>query len=394
MIRPFLSGPTYAPVVIWGSMEREGRYAQLDALRGVAAITVVLSHFTLLTPLLGLRHTPLRLFCGGHEAVILFFALSGFVLTLQISRARNPGYGEFVARRICRICLPYLGAVAIAYASYVLVYAGSIGWAGEWFNGSWSTTLAGTDLIGHLLFLPPFQSDRLDPVVWSLVYEMRISLVFVPVVFFVTRYPARWSVLAAGAGSMAVCALAISSNHPVIQASVATEWLPTLHYLFMFVVGAALTKHRGDISTTLGRMTPPTRIGLVAGSLALYVSARPISFLVHGILSDYLFDWLVLAAVSGIIACAIAIAPFSRILLSPPLAFIGKISYSLYLFHTVVLLGVVHVLGKFGPVPSLVIAALLIVPVSYLGYVCLERPGIRLGGALARKLSARRRASR
>ncbi|RFU49229.1 acyltransferase [Paraburkholderia sp. DHOC27] len=360
-------------------MDHESRYAQLDALRGVAALTVVFSHFTLLTPLLGLRHTPLRLICGGHEAVILFFVLSGFVLTLQLARARSPSFGEFIVRRICRIYLPYLGAVCLAYALYVLVFAGSVNWAGEWFNASWPTTLNNADLVKHILFVPPFQSDRLDPVVWSLVYEMRISLVFMPVAFLATNYPTRWSILAAGAGSIAVCALAIHRNHPVIQASVATEWLPTVHYLFMFVAGAALAVRRNEISAVLGGMAVSTRMALVASSLALYVAARPISFLVHGVLSDYLFDWLVLSAVCGIIACAIGIAPFANVLLTKPLTFIGRISYSLYLLHAIVLLGVVHVFGRFGPVVSLTIAALMIVPVSYLSYVCLEQPGIRLG---------------
>jgi peptidoglycan/LPS O-acetylase OafA/YrhL len=123
----------------------------------------------------------------------------------------------------------------------------------------------------------------------------------------------------------------------------------------------------------------------------LYVTARPISFLASGVLSAYLFDWIVLVAVIGIIACAVAVAPFARLLLMPPLPFIGKISYSLYLFHAIVLLTVVHVVGgRFGPTLSLVLAAFLIVPVSYVGYVCLERPGMLLGSLLVRKFSARR----
>ncbi|MFM0736603.1 acyltransferase [Paraburkholderia xenovorans] len=374
-------------------MDRDGRYAQLDALRGVAALTVVLSHFTLLAPLLGLRHTPLRLFCGGHEAVILFFALSGFVLTLQIDGARQPGYGEYAIRRICRIYLPYAGAIAFAYACYVFTYGGTVDWAGPWFNGGWQPTLAGVDLVRHVLFVLPFQSDRLDPVVWSLVYEMRISLIFMPIVVVMRYLPTWCSLFGAAAISLAVGVHAMWTAHPVIQASVSAEWLPTLHYLLMFVAGGALAKHRREIAARLSGTPAAGRLGFVVlgGSLLLYAAARPMSFVVSGVLSDYLFDWFVLLAVCGIIASAVSVASFARLLLVWPLPFLGKISYSLYLFHAVVLLAVVHVSAtSLGATWSLILAALMIVPVSYLGYVCLERPGISLGGLLARKLASGR----
>jgi peptidoglycan/LPS O-acetylase OafA/YrhL len=372
-------------------MEQNNRYAQLDALRGLAAMTVVLSHFTLLSPLLRLRHTPLRLLCGGHEAVILFFVLSGFVLTLQIDRQRKPGYGEFALRRICRIYLPYLGAVAVAYVAYLLSYAGPVGWAGPWFNGTWQSGLSNADLLRHVLFVLPFQSDRIDPIVWSLVYEMRISLIFMAVVAAVQHFPTRGSLVVAAALSIAACVYAVATQHPLIQASIATEWLPTLHYLLMFVAGSALAKHRGDLGSALAHGASATRLGgtVLAVSLVLYVSARAVSLLVPGILGDYVFDWLVLIAVSGVIACAVAITPFSRVLLLGPLPFLGKISYSLYLFHGVVLVAVVHVAGRLGPLLSLSIAALLIVPVSYLGYACIERPAMRLGSLLGGKFRPR-----
>ncbi|RKP44401.1 acyltransferase family protein [Trinickia fusca] len=374
-------------------MNHGARYEQLDALRGLAALTVVLSHFTLLTPLLILRHTPLRVLLGGHEAVVLFFVLSGFVLTLQINGAGKPGYYEYAIRRICRIYLPYLGAIAVAYACFLFSNGGEVGWAGPWFNASWPPALSNADLARHLMFLLPFKTDQLDNVVWSLVYEMRISLVFMPIVLAVYRMPTWLSLVGAASLSLALCAYAVHTDHPLIQASVSAEWLPTGHYLSMFVVGAALAKHRSALSSHLGRAPRATRIGIVlaASSFALYVSSASLRFHFREPLSGYLIDWCVLLAVSGIIACAVALVPFARLLLIPPLPFLGKISYSLYLFHCVVLLSVVHLTGvRMGPTLSLILAAVLIVPVSYVGYVCFERPGIRLGSHLGRKFSTQR----
>jgi peptidoglycan/LPS O-acetylase OafA/YrhL len=94
------------------------RFAELDSLRGLAALAVVLSHFT--GVYLNTRHYtvflykfPMRILLDGRAAVILFFLLSGFVLSLPY-RQRGLEYGTFLVRRICRIYLPYLGALLLA----------------------------------------------------------------------------------------------------------------------------------------------------------------------------------------------------------------------------------------------------------------------------------------
>ena len=367
-------------------MDQEKRYRQLDALRGLAALTVVLSHFALLPPPEALRHFPWRLLCGGREAVILFFTLSGFVLTLQINGSHKLSFGEFVIRRICRIYLPYLGAVAFAYVCYVSCYRGSVNWAGDWFNGLWPPTLANVSLAQHLLFVLPFETWRLDPIIWSLVYEMRISLLFMPVVFIVFSVPAWQAIAGAASISIATCIYAALTHRSLLEASGNAEWLPTLHYLLMFVTGAVLARNRNEIVSRLRKMRSAAVV-LPAGSLVLYLAASRLAIFPSAVARVYLFDWLVMIAVSGIIAGAIALPGFARLLESRPLLFLGKISYSLYLYHAVVLFAVVHLLGnRQGATFTLALTALLIVPVSYASYALVEYPGMRLGSRLSRKL--------
>jgi len=63
------------------------RFHELDAIRGLAALMVVFSHFVLIWQIpwrdepgfLSFLRYP---FITGHEAVMLFFLLSGFVLSL------------------------------------------------------------------------------------------------------------------------------------------------------------------------------------------------------------------------------------------------------------------------------------------------------------------------
>jgi peptidoglycan/LPS O-acetylase OafA/YrhL len=81
------------------------RDRSLDAVRGLAALSVVLCHYlniltglplgTMLMSLAALP--PLSLLVTGYGAVILFFVLSGYVLTLSLMRDSELGWGRFAA---------------------------------------------------------------------------------------------------------------------------------------------------------------------------------------------------------------------------------------------------------------------------------------------------------
>src|SRR5882762_8330002 len=100
---------------------RGRHYPQLDALRGIAALMVVINHFVLVGPLWWVTRSPLRVVALGHEAVILFFILSGFVLTLQLNSSSRINYLDYLIKRICRIYLPYLAVLLAAIAIVDLI---------------------------------------------------------------------------------------------------------------------------------------------------------------------------------------------------------------------------------------------------------------------------------
>ena len=80
----------------------EQRIAALDGLRGLAAATVAIGHGLDVFPTVWLAsnhgpaagalgwltYSPLHLLWAGHEAVILFFVLSGFVLAFATMMGR------------------------------------------------------------------------------------------------------------------------------------------------------------------------------------------------------------------------------------------------------------------------------------------------------------------
>ncbi|MGH7001396.1 MAG: acyltransferase family protein, partial [Stellaceae bacterium] len=81
--------------------ERE-RLPSLDSLRGIAALTVVIHHTLTTLPAFWAVYTgapasrlarimafsPLHLLWDGHQAVLVFFVLSGFVLSLPYWQGR------------------------------------------------------------------------------------------------------------------------------------------------------------------------------------------------------------------------------------------------------------------------------------------------------------------
>ncbi len=362
------------------------RYHQLDSLRGIAALTVVFSHYSQITLTHWLQHVPWRAIAEGHSAVILFFALSGFALAMQITGDSKPGFAEFIVKRVCRIYIPYLIAVLAAYTAYCLLYRSNLSWTGEWVNQAWHAGIDRHDLLDHLYFVIPFSNSTLDPVLWSLVYEMRISLIFPLLVVVVFATPVWFSIALSMCFSLAAFGYYHHLQRTLLDASIQGEWMPTIHYMSMFVLGALIARYREAISSKLGAYSARTLFGALLICLALYVLVGSITrhSISNDVLRSFADDWIILPAVTGILVLAIALRPFAAFLTARPLIFLGEISFSLYLLHCIVLLGVLHYFGETYQGMSLIIAAVLILPVSIAGYYAVEKPSIRLGRYLTR----------
>jgi len=86
------------------------RLAQLDALRGVAALLVVGFHYTTrFDQLYGHAGEPLLSLPWGHYGVNLFFMISGFVIFMTLERTQRAT--DFVVSRFSRLYPAYWGAL-------------------------------------------------------------------------------------------------------------------------------------------------------------------------------------------------------------------------------------------------------------------------------------------
>jgi peptidoglycan/LPS O-acetylase OafA/YrhL len=103
------------------------RYKQLDSLRGLAALTVFLGHFwgaKINMPFfVALSKTPLSILLNGNAAVIFFFLLSGFVLSLPFVGGEKPlTLTAFYTKRIFRIYPAFIFAILFSLALKEFVF--------------------------------------------------------------------------------------------------------------------------------------------------------------------------------------------------------------------------------------------------------------------------------
>jgi peptidoglycan/LPS O-acetylase OafA/YrhL len=329
--------------------QESSRIAALDAVRGIAALLVVFHHCYMTAA--DLRDTGFAyVILGGRPSVIVFFVLSGYVLALSLDRGHDTVAG-FVVRRFCRIYLPFAAAIAVA-AWACWAFSANIS-VNSWFDDSWRVPVSGRLIARHLLMTGAFDDMQLDPVMWSLVYELRVSVLF-PIIFWATRRAPSLTLLAA-------IGLHFAAAFAIFSIGLRNATAMTAYFVIFFVLGAALYLNHHYISGMLRQV--PASVLAFAG----------LGFLtIHN-------DFALLLG-SAVIVGAAAAGKFDSILRLAPALWLGRVSYSLYLIHFVVLLSLVNSFHGAIPLPFICVGTVAIALVASAGfYRVVERPAQHLG---------------
>jgi peptidoglycan/LPS O-acetylase OafA/YrhL len=358
-------------------------------------MTVVLHHFSRLCPphiTHILDRTPLRLLVAGHQAVILFFLLSGFVLTLPYKKKDALNYSPFLLKRVCRIYLPYLGALAFAILCD-LHFSSHSHSDNYWINWTWSEPVTARLVIQHILFLGNYDWSQFNTAFWSLVYEMRISLVFPFIALAVLRLRSLLIALAAAVLSLSFFPLAmlLSSTLALTSRTAAINTTLTLHYAAFFLIGSLLAKHLDTINRRYARLSALQASIIAVVSLALYAFSNATSliqrFSVTRSIPADLYDWGAAAGAAGLLVFALNSRPFHKFLTTGPIHHLGEISYSLYLVHGTTLFVLIHtLLGRVSISRLLLIYLSATLLIAEIFHRLIEHPSMLLG----RRLTTRR----
>lgn len=368
------------------------RYKSLDALRGIAAMVVVLSHCLVTLPvwsdvlLHGIRTSvlttlfgspPLYLLWAGNAAVRVFFVLSGFVLALMFLRPEPPTYAGFVAKRICRIYLPYIVVVALAMLLMTATAPHNAPELSEWLQTSWNRGINGSLIVDHGLMLGRPDYNFVDNPIWSLVHEMRYSLIFPVMMWAVMRV--NWRLMIGSSLLISVVAtgtLGTLGNNSLVA---------SLQYVFLFVTGAELARHRVAMALWFQHLDSARRLLLGMTSLAL-LSVQSLTHVHVRAVRGFAYVAPDIGAVLLLISI-IGSTRAQRALENNMCLWLGRVSYSLYLSHLVVLLTLVFTLHRIVPI-QVILAAVppLALVVAAVLYRWLESPAIALGQILAARI--------
>jgi peptidoglycan/LPS O-acetylase OafA/YrhL len=363
---------------------RHHHLGELQAIRGLAAVVVLLHHtlfYFATTP--GFRWGSEALL-NAHGAVVLFFVLSGFVLTrsLQGREASIRLFATFFVRRAFRI-LPALWAALLLASLYLFALRGevSIPFLSHWIDGYHPDT---TSSVTEVATAAVGANASLLPPLWSIRTEL-IASCFIPFMAGAVVY-----------GRSAVFGIATVAA----IAALGGEWLGRGAFIYLtdFVLGAAIL-----VMPSPDRWSSAWRKAILAVSLLVLMFGRLVN-------ADWRFETGYHAVMPGLIEGVAAMMliymlvsdrRLGRMLRHPSLVWIGDISYSLYLVHFPVM--ALTAMGLFALLPDLAAqgpdrAAMLLATgtlifslgLAHVSYVGIELPGIGLGRWVLGRIFPRR----
>jgi peptidoglycan/LPS O-acetylase OafA/YrhL len=363
---------------------------RLESMRGIAAMLVAASHVVQLPtgansalmtnpgielgPWSRAAYAALVHAVDGLQAVIFFFVLSGFVLTRSLLKAPQPSIAQFVDFVVARLFRLYPAIIfVIGLFAIAMALAGS--------------AVPVLIVLKNMALL----DTSLNGVMWSL----QLELLAVPLIYALYLLLIRGTLLATSVAIVISVTLAVMSFDPAIHKLLGD---PPLQFYYAFTFGCFCAVASGRLAS---RATPMQINIAVAVFIVLFFTARPLL----GPASTWRF--LVNSLCAWMLIYLVAYGPRASLLAvldHPAMHWLGKLSFSYYLFHFLtitplwnhpeVLGWMIRDLGLPRPAIALVVFVASTAVSLALAYVCyrfVELPGIRLGQSVRAMISPRTR---
>lgn len=296
-------------------MNQSKRLLELDALRGIAALGVVLFHYMVafanqydnasdIFPIF-------RYFRYGKHGVELFFIISGFVIFMSLERTKNSL--DFVFGRFSRLYPTYWTAVIL---SFMLIKIAKL----PYLQFSWKDALINLTMLQQFFGVPPIDGNY-----WTLAIELCFYIIMlllhnINILKRINTVAIVWLIL------ISVNLLLEKSQILLLNSNLGTFLI--LDYAHLFIIGTLLYK------IFLGKETLIYKYTLIIACLLfdLFKYGSEHSLFVT------LFTTIFILVIRGRLAY----------LNWKPLLFLGTISYSLYLTHLNLGLVTIKTLEKSG----------------------------------------------
>ncbi|MEO6944330.1 MAG: acyltransferase [Lacisediminihabitans sp.] len=400
-----------APAVIPGDSKRQApvpvsRFRSLDGLRGAAAVIVLLHHLSLTIPSVSLGYdsrsavssfsiawwaleSPVKIFLAGPEFVLVFFVLSGFVLSLsplaRIDSGRAGVSGErgaydwvsYYPRRILRLGIPVVASLVLAMALIGLMPRAAHSTGSTWLTRQAHPDLSIHHLVAEALLIVDPNQPSVNSSLWSLTWEMWFSLLLPVAILIVVRsrqLPLLWAALF----------VAVSVYGYVAG-------VPAMMFLPAFALGGLLGANAYRIQRSLNRCR--RRGWLTSMWVTLAVSGPMLSisyWLLRPVLSGPTVALAMAMRVPGavIMVATVAFWPAaSRFFSSNAFRGLGRVSYSLYLVQAPIVIGIgLHFIAQPWWVRG-VLTLITCTVVATAMYFLVEKPSTTLAALAGKRVS-------
>lgn len=348
------------------------RLTFIDALRAVAILLVFARHSAEVFVHYGYgTREILKLtnrFDVGELGVVIFFAISGFLIPSSLHGARLPGSVRYVLSRVFRLYPAFLVSLIPSVITHF------------WLNGK---AFTGADLLLNATMVPRlFGGPLANGAYWTL--EAEAAFYLLCLVLFVGGLLEQTFVFAAIA---LVLFVLFESSQQVLFYGVLNPDLSG--YAFFFCLNLAVMCWGATCRSWWGgrRLNVATAV-VFWGFAAFWIVYRP-ALLVTAVLQDRLADVDTNITVSyglGLLVFLVA-ALHGRVGL-PLVLCVGRISYSFYLLHGVVIHLIQHELERHPALQGYyagyysVLAFAVSLALAHASFTYVEQPGIRLGRRL------------
>ena len=312
------------------------RFAVLDVLRGLAAVSVMLFHFAGVGNDFGDGSPWKPVLRYGYLGIAVFFVISGFLIPWSLHHARHTlqNTADFLLRRFSRLYPAYAATCVLVI---ILWYGSSLT---PWFRGN-PPGIGVSQVLSHATLTCDFVGENWwNPVFWTLAIEVQ----------YYVAIALTFPLLVSSQLTLRLCALAAWICVPVI--------FPDGPFLFRF---CALF--------SLGTIVFMKEKGLLAPWIAFIC-------LVAAAGVQAFFQDLLTAAAGLATALLIKYPPN----LSPkPLVWVGTIAYSLFLLHVPIGGRIINLFDRLPQdlafkVLGLITAVGISLGAAYVFFVLVERP--------------------
>jgi peptidoglycan/LPS O-acetylase OafA/YrhL len=340
-------------------------FPALDGLRALSLLLVIAGHVR--------TEVPIKQYFSGGLGVGIFFVLSGFLITILLLREElvvgAVSLGAFYIRRAFRILPPYFLTIAV----YLLI--GLVPTQHElrvkFLNGLPYFLTLRNEYVPKGLAVAFTHS-------WSLSVEEKFYFVW-PILFFIVLRKLRWR--------WAIVPFTIIPLFVSPTSSIPVAYFSLLLGCCVAIALHALRGKQDQVLYFINRV--PTIVAVIVWVLSYFASLGG-TFRVSFILAT--------AALLPVLLLRESL--LSRILGSKLCSYVGKRTYSMYLFHAFCLTlfedKLIHPTTVARYIGVVVLTYLLSLGVASVVYVVLERPAVSWGRSLATAYTrgVRRRAQR